>query len=568
MKKKLLFLNILIIFCIGIQVCIPFLLMTLQTSIINYAFNIDIKAIYNLFVYLGLSLINIIVLILQNYLIKKISIYNKRVKDEEILEKLSKIKINIIEDSDGRQSIYKALDSIYVKNDILTDNINIISALGQLISYLLYIGLKNYYVLLSTLGMMIIGTILNIIISKKTENFWPKYIKRMKLANYFSSVLVSKDTANEKKIFNYYNYFNDKYINEQKEACNDNKKHGLKRFYLEFLQELVSLLFTFSSCIVMFYLVLNNNFSVSLFISIFLSLSTIYTLILTICSTCFSLSINRKKYKEWNNFLELEEYRYDYQKNINENDKITISVRNLYFKYPNSKDYVIKDFSYDFESDKQYALIGENGCGKSTLVKLLLGLYSYDEGSIKINDVELKEFSRNELNDIFSVVFQKFYSFPMTIKELLKLDVDINQNRVNEVLDKLNIFEVIDKLPNKFNTSLSLEENGKNFSGGELQKLSIARAILKDSPFVILDEPNSALDPISEYETYKLYQDSFKEKSSILITHRLGATRSIENILVMKNGNIISSGSHDYLMKHCDYYNRMYSLQREMYING
>ena len=568
MKNKQLFLKILIAFCIAIQACIPFLLMSLQTIIINYAFNININALYNLAIYLLLTLLNILITTLEVFLTKRITIKNERIKNEELLKKLSKIKINILEADDGRQCVYRSLENIYVENDILKNNITIITALSQLISYFIYIGLNNYYVLLFALVMMIVGAILNIIISKKTDNFWPKYVKRMKLANYFSNILVSKDTANEKKIFDYYNYFNDKYINEHKAACNENKHHGLRRFSLELIQELASLFFTFGTCLIMFQLTLSNRLSISVFISIFLALIPIYSLILTTCSSFFSLSINKKKTKEWDNFLQLEEYNYENNDHIIDNDKITISIENLYFKYPNSKNYVIKDFTYNFVTDQQYALVGENGCGKSTLVKLLLGLYPYNEGSIKINGIELNQFSRNQLNHIFSVVFQKFYSFPVTIGELLKINANIKSNIVNDVLKKLNLYALIEKLPEKFNTSLSLEEDGKNFSGGELQKLAIARAILKNSPFIILDEPNSALDPISESETYKLYHESFKQKCSILITHRLGATKAIENILVMKDGKIMASGSHNYLMKNCDYYNKMYSLQKEMYING
>ena len=566
MKKRQYFF-ISILFCIIIQAFIPFFLISLQTIIINYAFNKDVNAIYNLIMYLGLSLINIILTTLSFFLIKRITIKNERVKDEELLKKLSKIKINILEDADERQSIYRSLDNIYVKNDILNDNISIISALSQLISYLIYIGINNYYILIFTLVMMILGVILNFILSKKTENFWPKYVKRMKLANYFSNILVAKETANEKKIFDYYNYFNDKYIVEQKGACKENKQHGLRRFFLEFFQELASLFFTFGSCFVMFQLALNSKISLSLFISIFLSLPTIYSLILTISSSFLSLSLNKKKYKEWNKFLELEEYDYNNENYMINKNKITINIENLSFKYPNSKNYIIKDFTYNFVTDKHYALVGENGCGKSTLVKLLLGLYSYNEGSIKINGIELNQLSRNQLNNIFSVVFQKFYSFPITIDELLKLNANIEQDTVNDVLKKLDMYKVIEKLPDKFNTSLSLEENGKNFSGGELQKLSIARAILKNSPIVILDEPNSALDPISESETYKLYHESFKQKCSVLITHRLGATKSIENILVMKGGKVLASGNHNYLMENCEYYSTMYNLQKEMYIN-
>ncbi len=559
MKKRYFFVLYLIVI---LQALCPFFLLLFRTKIIDFALNKNIDTLIYLGIYLGVSLFNIIISLTQNYILGKMNIIIDEEYDKAYISKLSRIQLLELESKNGRYITNEAEKCKELKNESIKNKLAIFSVLMQLISYLVYYGLINMYILISIVALLCIGIIVNIILSKKTQNFWPRYIARMRLANYYSKVLTSKEYTGEKKIYDYTDYFNNKYQNEFKDAAKENTKFGRNRFVLELLQEIVSIVFIICISVLMIHLVLKKSLTIGTFISIFLSLNTLYSLVLLLCSNIFDLRKNNNGLKKWQEFLNLKEYSYSGKTITNVNE---IKISHLYFKYPNTSNYVIKDLSFTFDLNKHYALVGENGCGKSTLVKLILGLYIPNDGTIEIDGINIKEFSRSALNEIFSAVFQRFYAFPLSVGELITLDKKVEEHELNDVLVKLDLYDELNKLPEGINTSLFLENGGTNFSGGQLQKMAIARALLKDSKMVILDEPNSALDPISEVNIYRLYQTYFNDKCSLLITHRLGAVKDVDVILVMKDGQIIDADSHNNLLKNCNYYYELFTMQRELY---
>ncbi len=240
------------------------------------------------------------------------------------------------------------------------------------------------------------------------------------------------------------------------------------------------------------------------------------------------------------------------------------------FRYPGSDTYTIKDLSFEFEYGRRYALVGENGAGKSTLVKLMLGLYPSYEGAIYVGGVDLKKCSREALSAFYSVAFQDFSPYEIGIDAFLRLGNPAlkpeDDAALWNCLEQMDLREKIEALPKGLKTSLGkLTDSSVTLSGGQLQKLVIGRTLLKSAPFTILDEPTAAIDPIQERALYRLFMQTEAGKTALIITHRLGAAVTADEILVLKEGRLSECGCHADLLKKRSTYFDLYDAQRGWY---
>ncbi len=230
----------------------------------------------------------------------------------------------------------------------------------------------------------------------------------------------------------------------------------------------------------------------------------------------------------------------------------TIEFKHVYFKYAGANDYVLKDISVSINSGEHVALVGLNGAGKTTFIKLLCRLYDVEKGEILVDGINIKEYAYDSYVKLFSVVFQDFKLFSFSLREnIVCSDTEINEAQVESDLRKVGIFEKFDSLEKKMDTSLfkDFDEKGVEPSGGEQQKIAIARALYRDASIIILDEPTAALDPIAEMEIYTHFNDLVKEKTAIFISHRLSSCMFSDRIIVFKDGKIIEMGSHNELLQ-------------------
>lgn len=245
-----------------------------------------------------------------------------------------------------------------------------------------------------------------------------------------------------------------------------------------------------------------------------------------------------------------------------------IVFEDVSFRYGDGP-YVLKQLNFVIENGKHYAFVGENGAGKSTIIKLLLGLYSTYEGQIYVDGIELRTLSAEALKGLYSVVFQDYARYQVTARENLLLGgtEPASESDILEVLDLLDLKSLIETLPDGLDTPLGkLEAEGVDLSGGQWQRLAIARALLKNAFIHVMDEPSAALDPIYEAELYQMFNHFFKNRCTILITHRLGAVTSADVIYVLENGHIVEAGAHESLMQVKGVYENLYSTQKGWYL--
>ena len=250
----------------------------------------------------------------------------------------------------------------------------------------------------------------------------------------------------------------------------------------------------------------------------------------------------------------------------------SIEFRHVTFRYPNTEKEVLRDLCLKMEPGRHYAVVGRNGAGKTTLTKLLTGLYTDYEGEILINNKSIKNYAASELKSFFAVLFQDFSRYHISLRDNIAIgdirnfgNPDTDRN-IEKILDELNMTDNIRTLPDKMNTHLGkLDEKGVDFSGGQWQRLAIARVMLSPAPMYILDEPTAALDPMSESKIYGDFEYISRQKTTLLITHRLGATKTADYILVLDDGHIVQQGSHATLMQYDGLYKDMYDSQRSWY---
>lgn len=269
------------------------------------------------------------------------------------------------------------------------------------------------------------------------------------------------------------------------------------------------------------------------------------------------------------NFMEIENHKYDGTLPIEKRDdgEYEFEFRNVTFYYPNMEEPVLDNVSFKIKIGKKMALVGPNGAGKTTFIKLLCRLYDPTEGQILLNGIDIRYYDYNEYIQLFSVVFQDFKLFSFSIAENVAVSKEYNEEKVRECLKKAGFGERLETMELDIHTNLyQLEEDGIEISGGEAQKIAIARALYKDAPLVILDEPTSALDPISEYEIYKSFDELVEAKTAIYISHRMSSCRFCEQILVFDKGGIIQQGSHEELVKDTEgLYYEMWTAQAQYY---
>lgn len=250
-------------------------------------------------------------------------------------------------------------------------------------------------------------------------------------------------------------------------------------------------------------------------------------------------------------------------------EPVELVLENVRFSYEGSDRIVLDNINLKISKGEKLAIVGANGAGKTTLIKLICGLLQPVSGRILMNGTDIREFNRDDYYSLITAVFQNISLLPMSIAQNITFcqESELNKEKLNNVIRKAGLAEKIDQLPEGYNTNLlpNITANGVNLSGGEIQKLALARALYKDAPLIILDEPTAALDPIAENLMYQQYNELTENKTSIFISHRLSSTRFCDRIVYLENGSICEMGTHDELMARGGKYKEIFDIQSHYY---
>ena len=426
---------------------------------------------------------------------------------------------------------------------------------------IIYLSTIHYLLIVTAIVLAIPYIFINKRLS--LNNYYRNYrqLKEIRQTNYLYYLLTNKDNKKEMIIDNSYKHFSNlweqNYNSINKAAIKIRKKTTYITAIYDFIYSLIEV-----SCIFLFfYLNRNVQISSSLFLSIVMTFGTISSSALSLSSNITNYNLIKINIKKYNEFMQLKEE--DIANNIPLKE---IEFKNVNFKYVSNETNTLHDISFKFKKNHKYAIVGENGAGKSTFVKLISGVLYPSEGSIFINGKEENIPRKN-----ISFAMQNGYKYEETILENIifgDLNSKVDLNRINMILELLDLKKYIDSLPNGINTNLGeLKEKSTYLSGGQWQKIAIARALYKkDSDLIIFDEPTSSMDPLSENRFMNIISNFFNDKIIIFITHHLKITSLVDEVIYIENGTILEHGSHKELMnlkgKYYELYNYEISLMK------
>lgn len=271
-------------------------------------------------------------------------------------------------------------------------------------------------------------------------------------------------------------------------------------------------------------------------------------------------------------FIEAREiFRFEGGEMVERAKEYSIELKNVTFRYPDSEKSILKNISLKINPGEKLAIVGLNGAGKTTLIKLLCGFYDPDEGEVLLNGKNIKEFNRRDYYRYFSAVFQNFSLLAASIAgNVAQSDSGIDMDRVRSCVDKAGLKQKIEALPEGYDTLLGKDvyDNAIELSGGEMQRLMLARALYKNSPIIVLDEPTAALDPIVESDIYNRYHELTGSSTSVYISHRLASTRFCDRVILLEDGVIAEEGSHEELIARGGRYAEVFQIQSRYYREG
>lgn len=491
----------------------------------------------------------------------------------KLSEKHAKLEYKHLENPESLDLIARVMDSPEQKlYDCLTNligavslYITIFSLASTIIYYAWYIGLLLIMVAIPLMIVAVRGGRATYEANKIATKYKRKY-------QYYGQVLTSREASLERTLFGYGTKLNDTWKDNFELARKINFKTISKWIVKSSGYGIISTLILAIIIVCLIYMSINKIITVGIFIAL---VNAIYQLngsmTYELSSRMESLVKNKEYINEVKTFLSKSEAGGATSKP--QSPPLTfdsLQFKDVWFKYPGGDTYILKGMTFLLEKGKHYSFVGVNGAGKSTVIKLISGLYSEYEGEILLNGKPLRDYSQSELKSICAVAFQDFTRYFISIHDNIAIGNSNNMSNEEEIQNAvaaLHLGDVLDSLPQGIESNLGkLSQDGVDFSGGQWQKLALARFFVNPGTLRILDEPTAALDPVSESKVYQDFELLSKNKTAIFISHRLGSTKLADTIFVFDDGKIVETGSHTELLKLNGIYAGMFSSQRMWYL--
>lgn len=380
-------------------------------------------------------------------------------------------------------------------------------------------------------------------------------LKRQK--EYFQNCILSKEYYKETRTLGVFSYFHKLFIEKTEDYGNEAMKTGYKILKSQFLLRLVNILGYLGVIGLLLYFLLDGSISVGIFATVYYSVEKINNVLKYMVENIGETIGDIATTSFLQDFLETKE---EIKKTTNLDKKVDIHIKNISFAYPNTKDTVLSNINLDIKNGETIAIVGENGAGKSTLTKIITGLHKPVSGAVLYGNEDINQYSKEIVYNDVSAIFQNFIKYHMTLKETIELSDITSLKEIDDVMKKAGVQQI------KQDTLLSRDFGGTDLSGGEWQRIAIARGLYRQHEIIVLDEPTSAIDPLEETKLFLLFEKLTKGKTAVLVTHRLGSAKIADRIIVLDNGKITECGTHDELIGLKGDYYKMYIEQSKWYV--
>ena len=550
---------------------VPLFNIWLWKEVLNGIVEKDSKLVlFSLSIYLALKFIA--------YLLAKFDDYvNSRYSDElqfyietVMMEKTSRMDLAFFDSAQmgdkvrhARSNFNIMMDMTWLVFDILSSTANVLATLVIVSSYKWWLGIV-------TIVLLIPFLIYNKKYTERRLQMEKEQIRDNRKKDYYNGVFFDNNVQFEIKLNNIGEYFIGHYKEMWQKLYRKNKKEDIRHNIRNLLIMLINVSAEALVLAISVLDVVNKSIGIG-------DLQYNLSMVSRLRSQSQDLMSNVNRFLNNNTrLIELQEFMDIEPQTEKSGTRLPsanprIEFCNVSFRYPNSEQYVLKNCSFTIEPHEKIGLIGLNGAGKSTIVKLMFRFYDPEEGLIKLDGIDLKEYNVYAVRRVFGVLFQDYVTYCLPLREIIALsdfDERFNDEKLKHACDISGASEIIKDWEQGFDSVLGryYADNGKDLSGGQWQLIGLARAYFKDSEYMILDEPSAALDPISEDRIFKQLYHLSEGKSSVTISHRLSNTTLADKILVIGDGHIIEQGSHFELLKQNGKYAELFNLQASKYI--
>ncbi|MBW9154333.1 ABC transporter ATP-binding protein [Clostridium estertheticum] len=486
----------------------------------------------------------------------------------KVMNKCSKLSLKDFENSEIYDKLQRVQEQVAFKPyQVFQSIIQLITAIVTLVSAITILINWKPWVLIVLLIVPAIFSLYFIKISQREFNVEYGRSKERRKSWYLSYILTKDSTFKEIKLYNLSTYILNKFKDINKTFIKQDIKLFKRRSIFTLSFGFIEQICTSSILLIIIYSALLNKMLIGNVVGFIKAISLTESNTKSIINTMYSLYKNNLYINQLFEFLALPEEQSNNTLIGNNIDFIeNIKIKNLTFKYPTASKEVLKNINLDIKKGERIAIVGQNGSGKSTLVKLLLKLYKTDNDSIFYNNKSINHYNTEQMQSCIGVLFQDFIKYELTLKE------NVGFGNIEKINEKHEMRGALEKAQVNFIDDLDAQlglwfDDGIQFSGGQWQKIALARAFFRNASLYVLDEPSSALDPIAEKQIIDMFIEMTKDKIGIFISHRLSTAMLADKIVVMDKGRISGVGTHDVLLKTNAIYKEMYELETIKDIN-
>lgn len=559
---------------------IPSLTALLLARFVNKALEIynggaEVIEIYPLFLlYAGAIVYSWVMNTALGFVRKKLSMKMELKVKEMVIRKRASLRYEYIENNDAWNLVSKVGENTHGK--ILDGFYSVLNVFGFFVEVISVVLVLSSFVWWAPIPTLVFGLPIYIIsdkFGKKDYMIRSKLQKQKRQSDLLGNMLSSRKAVEERSMFSYGEEIGERWFGLYENARKTTQKLKINQYIKRTLLHTLSVAGTLTVSALLLIPLSRGEIDIGEFMALFTAIYTLEALVSwQLSRMVYSFSKTKLFFKDFASFMKLEEQSGALEAPIRSISKInTIEFRHVSFKYPNSDRYVLKDLSMTLYGDKHYSFVGKNGAGKTTITKLLTGMYTEYEGEILINGRSIKTYTLSELKGAMSVVYQDFARYEVSLRESVALGAVGDLCTENEIVNALKAVDMekeIKRLENELDTPLGkIRTNGTDVSGGQWQRIALARSLVSRGGLSILDEPTAALDPISEHAVYDLFGKMTKDKMTLFITHRLGAALLADEIFVIEDGAVAEHGSHIDLIANNGIYAEMYRAQKEWYLD-
>lgn len=488
-------------------------------------------------------------------------------------KKAKNVELRCYEDSDFYNKYTMAMDGAEEKITAIVRGIlgALIGAVAECIVFKMMFDIDHFvvlFVIFPLLGNFVFGNYLNKLQYKRYREQAPNE----KVLNYVSRMMYLPDGAKEIRLSNIFSLMRRQYNDATKKNVDVAVKYAPKCMTQNFFR----ITFTFTAIFegVLIYAIYRNRVSQSINLSQLTIMTSLMVamawILIRVFENVMEIMKNAMFINNLRDFLEYEETIPEDQDGVMPDKEFeSLEFKNVSFAYKEGK-MTIKNLSFKITKDQTAALVGHNGAGKTTIIKLMIRLYDPTEGVILYNGRDIREYNLKAYREVFATTFQDFALFGMSVKDnvLMGRHYENEDELVKKALKRAGVLDKIESLSDGIDTMMTKEfdDEGAVLSGGESQKVAVARTFVKEAPMKIFDEPSSALDPIAEYELFKNIMKEGREHTMLFISHRLSSVRNCDKVFMLEKGTIIEEGTHEELMERNGSYAYMYRKQAMNYL--